>query len=299
MSGTSGNAAAMRAMAWLNRATFVRSVVDAANMPEDSMAEVCFAGRSNAGKSSAINAIVNHNRLAFVSKLPGRTRELNYFALGAGRYLVDLPGYGYASAGRSLRQSWDKLIGQYLVARPQLKAIVVIMDIRHAPTDLDSQLLDFLQPAQRRVHVLLTKADKLARGARLQALQKISAAMQAYGHSMQLFSSLSGDGVAEARITLCQILGLDLEATPEAAEQLKLGAQELKDAEARRKTTKEAARVARTERATEVTAPRERSTASADRARPDGARIATRPGSRAAREARKAPRPTTRVRTRK
>jgi GTP-binding protein len=294
MSGTSGNARAAQALAWLNRATFVRSVVDAANMPADSTAELCFAGRSNAGKSSAINAIVNHNRLAFVSKLPGRTRELNYFALGAGRYLVDLPGYGYASAGRTLRQSWDKLIGQYLRGRPQLKAIVLIMDIRHAPTDIDLQLLDFLLPAQRRVHILLTKADKLARGARLEALSKIQAAMQEYGHSVQLFSSLSGDGMEEARLAVCQLLGLDLAATPQATQQLKQGAQELKDSEARKKADKEVARAARTARAAEARAPRERVTDSKV-----SARNAKRPGNRSAREAKKAPRPTTRVRTRK
>ncbi len=294
MSGTSGNARAAQALAWLNRATFVRSVVDAANMPADSAAELCFAGRSNAGKSSAINAIVNHNRLAFVSKLPGRTRELNYFALGARRYLVDLPGYGYASAGRTLRQSWDKLIGQYLLGRPQLMAIVLIMDIRHAPTDIDLQLLDFLQPAQRRVHILLTKADKLARGARLDALSKIRAAMQEYGHSVQLFSSLSGDGVDEARLAVCQLLGLDLAATPQATQQLKQGAQELKDSEARRKADKELARTARTERAAEAKAPRERVRDGAD-----SARNAKRPGNRSARETKKAPRPTTRVRMRK
>jgi GTP-binding protein len=172
---------------------------------------VCFVGRSNAGKSSAINTIVNQKRLAFVSKQPGRTRELNFFALGEGRHLVDLPGYGYASAARDLRQSWDKLIGDYLLQRTQLAGVVLIMDIRHAPTDLDMQFLDFLRPAQRKVDVLLTKADKLARGARTQALQTISKALRdPQLASVQLFSSLSGEGVEQARLAICAALGFDL-----------------------------------------------------------------------------------------
>ncbi len=205
--GANPGDAAPAALALLNRASFVRSVVDREGLPGDSRAEVCFVGRSNAGKSSAINAIVNHKRLAFVSKAPGRTRELNFFALGDGRYLVDLPGYGYASAARTLRQSWDKLIGEYLLQREQLACVVLIMDIRHAPTPLDLQLLEFLQPAQREVHVLLTKSDKLARGARLLALRKIAATLALHKlGSVQAFSSLSGEGVEAARVALYSAL---------------------------------------------------------------------------------------------
>jgi GTP-binding protein len=206
-------ASAPRALAVLNQAKFVRSVVDAAGLPEDSRAEVCFAGRSNAGKSSAINVIVNQKRLAFVSKQPGRTRELNFFALNEARYLVDLPGYGYASAARDLRQSWDKLIGNYLLQRTQLAAVVLIMDIRHAPTELDLQFLDFLRPARRDVHVLLTKADKLVRSARTQALRTITQALSEQPlASMQLFSSLSGEGVEQARLVICAALAIELPA---------------------------------------------------------------------------------------
>jgi GTP-binding protein len=206
--GAGGSQAGAAALATLNRASFVRSVVDASGLPTDSRAEVCFVGRSNAGKSSAINCIVNHKRLAFVSKQPGRTRELNFFTLNDGRYLVDLPGYGYASASRDLRQSWDKLFTHYLLQRTQLACVVLIMDIRHAPTELDLEFLEFLRPAQRNVHVLLTKADKLTRGARAQALLSITKSLSEQGlGAIQLFSSLSGEGVEQARVAICA--GLD------------------------------------------------------------------------------------------
>ena len=165
-----------------------------------SAGEIAFAGRSNAGKSSAINALATRRRLAFVSKLPGRTQMINFFALGEMRFLVDLPGYGYASVPGAIRSKWDKVLGSYLHGRPELRGMALMMDIRHPMTELDQRMIDYMRPTGIPIHVLLTKSDKLARSesaARLivvcEALAKLSPHFSA-----QLFSSLKRNGIEQA-----------------------------------------------------------------------------------------------------
>jgi GTP-binding protein len=188
----------------LLNATFFDTVAALDKLPRDSQFEVAFAGRSNAGKSSAINAITNQRRLAFVSKTPGRTQHLNFFTVGPQRYLVDLPGYGYARAPLMQQLGWQSLIGGYLHARPQLRGLVLIMDIRHAFTDLDQQLLDWFLPSGRPMHVLLSKADKLSRGQALPVLRKARDHLANWGEqvSAQLFSSTRREGLEEAEAVL-------------------------------------------------------------------------------------------------
>jgi GTP-binding protein len=178
---------------------FLVSAASPAQFPPDVGREVAFAGRSNVGKSSAINAVVRRQGLARTSKTPGRTRLLNFFELGAGRRLVDLPGYGYASAPEAERRAWAPLIDA-LRARASLRGLFVIVDARRGLTPQDQGLLEWASPGQR-VHVLLTKADKLNRSEGLRALR--SAAAQLEGRaSVQLFSALRGAGVEEAQVTL-------------------------------------------------------------------------------------------------
>lgn len=196
------------------QAAFFTTIAHLRDLPSESVAEVAFAGRSNAGKSSAINTLADHTRLAFVSKTPGRTQHLNYFRLDEGRFLVDLPGYGYAKAPEEVRAAWEGLIGPYLAGRTSLKGVVLIMDARHPMTDLDVQLIDWLAPGGKPVHVLLTKADKLTRQQQAQTLREVRAAMAERGeqHSVQLFSSLKKSGVEEAEAVLGEWLGLSREA---------------------------------------------------------------------------------------
>lgn len=185
-------------------AKFVASVADLAQLPVARGAEVAFVGRSNAGKSSAINALVGRKRLAFVSKTPGRTQLINFFDLGAERRLVDLPGYGYAAVPAPVRRRWEEVISGYLQSRANLRGIVLIMDIRHPLTLPDRQLLDWLAPTSKPVHVLLTKADKLTPAQGRAVLRDVSAALaQDYmAAGAQLFSSLRKIGIVEAEQTL-------------------------------------------------------------------------------------------------
>lgn len=190
-------------------ATFHTTVAHLRDLPADSLAEVAFAGRSNAGKSSAINTLCNHKRLAYVSKMPGRTQHLNFFRVEESRFLVDLPGYGFAKAPKEQKWVWQALIGGYLEKRPQLVGLVVIMDIRHPLTDLDWSLLEWFKPSGRPVHVLLSKSDKLSRGPAMQTLQKVKAELDQAGlqASVQLFSSLKRVGVEEAENLVRDWLG--------------------------------------------------------------------------------------------
>jgi len=167
--------------------------------------EVAFAGRSNAGKSSALNTLANHNRLAYVSKQPGRTQLINFFSLGNERFLVDLPGYGYAKVPEALRKHWQMTLSTYLSQRPTLNGLVLVMDCRHPLTPLDRQMLDWFCPSGRPVHVLLTKSDKLSRSASGIVLQQVKKELlETWGHysngncTIQLFSSLKKQGVEEA-----------------------------------------------------------------------------------------------------
>jgi GTP-binding protein len=194
----------------LRRAEFRVSVAQSAQLPPDRGAEVAFAGRSNAGKSSALNAITDHRGLAHVSKAPGRTRLLNFFALDDTHFLVDLPGYGYAAVAAETRASWEALLGGYLRARRALKGVVLVMDCRHPLTEHDLALLEFCAAAGRPVHVLLSKADKLARGERLKVLNQVRKELAALSpaFSVQLFSVQSGEGVEAARAAIAAWLGL-------------------------------------------------------------------------------------------
>ena len=191
-------------------ASFHITVAHLADLPRESQAEVAFAGRSNAGKSSAINAIAMHRRLAFVSKMPGRTQHLNYFRVGEERYLVDLPGYGYARAPIAQKHTWQDLIGGYLHNRPQLRGLVLIMDIRHPFTDLDMQLLHWFKATEKPVHILLSKADKLSRGQASATLHQVRKVMADEGllGTAQLFSSPKQQGLEEAESILRNWLDL-------------------------------------------------------------------------------------------
>jgi GTP-binding protein len=183
------------------RATFYAAVHRVEDLPPDNGAEIAFAGRSNAGKSSALNAIVSRKRLAFFSKTPGRTQAINFFALGPHRFLVDLPGYGYAAVSKRERRGWGTLISAYLQKRDSLCGLILIMDIRHPLTDLDRRLLAWITALGKPAHALLTKADKLPRAQAAIALRHVedSLARDFPGFTAQLFSGTQRTGVDEAR----------------------------------------------------------------------------------------------------
>jgi GTP-binding protein len=190
-------------MSLFAHAQYLASAYDPRELPIDAGAEVAFAGRSNAGKSSAINALTNRKRLAFVSKTPGRTQTINFFSLGNQRHLVDLPGYGYAAVPMKEKRHWGELISAYLQSRTALRGLVLIMDARHPFTDLDRQLLEWIAPAGIPAHVLLTKADKLTR--REAAATLLAAEKEARNYpncAVQLFSSTARTGVSHAQKTI-------------------------------------------------------------------------------------------------
>jgi GTP-binding protein len=181
--------------------TFLASSGSVADMPAPGPPEIAFAGRSNVGKSSAINALTGRRRVAFTSKTPGRTQTINFFSLGESGRLVDLPGYGFARVPKPLRAQWGKLVGGYLSARPTLAGVVAIMDARHPHTALDIQLLEFLHG--HRLLVLLSKADKLPRVQQAAVLEKMQSEIDG---NVLLFSSVTRQGVQECRDLLEQWL---------------------------------------------------------------------------------------------
>jgi GTP-binding protein len=189
-------------------ASFLLSVGEPHQLPPDRGAEVAFAGRSNAGKSSAINAICGRRKLAFVSRTPGRTQLINFFQLSDDRYLVDLPGYGYAKVPDEVQARWEALLGTYLRKRRALSGLFLVMDARHPLTPLDRTMLDWFAVTLRPVHVLLTKADKLSRqAAQRQLTETRNALSRLYpSASVQLFSSASLQGLDEARQALARLL---------------------------------------------------------------------------------------------
>ncbi len=186
---------------------FLSSVPSPTQAPTDTGAEVAFAGRSNAGKSSALNAITERNALARTSKTPGRTQHLVFFALNEDTRLVDLPGYGYAKVPEHVKQKWGRAMTDYLQTRQSLQGLILLMDIRHPLTGFDQKMLNWCQHANMPVHVLLTKADKLKRGPAKSTLLKITEILEQYpAVTIQLFSALKKQGVEEARSVLIQWL---------------------------------------------------------------------------------------------
>ncbi len=181
-------------------AKFFTTVNHLKDLP-DTPAEIAFVGRSNAGKSSAINTLTNHVRLAYVSKTPGRTQHINFFELSNGGFMVDLPGYGYAQVPEAVRAHWVKLLGDYLQQRRQLIGLVLIMDARHPLKELDIRMLDFFHATGRPVHILLSKADKLSKNDQIKTLSAVKKMLKPYAErqqiSVQLFSSLKKQGIEE------------------------------------------------------------------------------------------------------
>jgi len=196
-------------MSVFRNATFVLSAHDLRDLPPPGAPEIAFAGRSNAGKSSAINALADHTRLAFVSKTPGRTQLINFFRLAAGGILVDLPGYGYARVPAPTRAHWEGLLSVYLQTRESLRGLVLVMDARHPLTPLDETMLAWFRPTGKPVHVLLTKADKLSRSVQASTLRGVRdrLARLAPNFTAQLFSALKRTGLEEAEATLGRWLG--------------------------------------------------------------------------------------------
>jgi len=188
----------MTAKLVLNRAQFHTSVAQLRDLPF-SRAEVAFAGRSNAGKSSAINLLTRINRLAYTSKTPGRTQLINFFELDTDTYLVDLPGYGYAKVPPAIKAKWENLLSRYLQERAALAGMVLIMDARHPLTALDRQMLAWFTPTGKPVHILLSKADKLSNSEKILTLRRVQQELAPLDRvSVQLFSSLSRLGSEEA-----------------------------------------------------------------------------------------------------
>ena len=189
-------------------AAFLTSAAEPRQLPADSGAEIAFAGRSNAGKSSALNAICDQSGLARTSKTPGRTQLLNVFALADGGRLVDLPGYGYAKVPEAMRDKWRRVIDAYLRERESLRGVVLIVDSRHPLKEFDRQMLAYCNDIGLACHVLLTKTDKLGRGEAARTLAAVTKEIAAAGFAAtaQLFSAQARTGLDEARGALTALL---------------------------------------------------------------------------------------------
>lgn len=188
------------------KATFLTSAPDIKALPADTGIEVAFAGRSNAGKSSALNTLTRQNSLARTSKTPGRTQLINTFALAENQRLIDLPGYGFAKVPLAVKEKWQKALSEYLMKRDSLKGIVILMDIRHPLKDLDQDLIHWAVQSDLQVLLLLTKADKLSPGPRKKVLMEVTEASLAFmgDVTVQVFSSLTKLGLAELEQKLDQ-----------------------------------------------------------------------------------------------
>ena len=198
----------------IERAHYLLSAHLPNQLPPDDGREVVFVGRSNAGKSTALNALTKQKALARVSKTPGRTRQLVYFHVLPQRYLVDLPGYGYARVSRDLQAHWQAFIDAYFATRQSLQGLVVVMDCRHPLTPDDWLLLDYATQQTLPFHVVLTKADKLGRGQQNQALKQVQHALQqrlGAQASVQLFSGAKRQGVEQLQQVVCGWLALTTE----------------------------------------------------------------------------------------
>lgn len=197
-------------MSLFANAVFAISAEKLSDLPAPSGAEIVFAGRSNAGKSSAINTLVGMTRLAFVSKTPGRTQLINFFRLRNGAFLVDLPGYGYADVPEKVRRHWQSVLAAYLAQRTIICGLVLIMDARRPLTELDWQMLEWFGPTGKPIHILLTKADKLTRTEAAKVLQATRSELTPWADqvSVQLFSSLKKTGADEAEKVIGSWLGV-------------------------------------------------------------------------------------------
>jgi len=189
-----------------HKAKFIHSAPSIRECPPEDGIEVAFAGRSNAGKSSAINALTNNHKLARVSKTPGRTQLINFFELSDTQRLVDLPGYGYAKVSREQKELWQRYLSEYLRERRCLQGLVLLMDIRHPLQEFDTTMLNWATNSNMAVHILLTKADKLSRGQAGSTLQAVNREIRNAGlHqlvSVQIFSSLKNTGLDDLKTKL-------------------------------------------------------------------------------------------------
>ena len=195
--------------AWFGRLEFTLGVASSGQLPADNGREVAFAGRSNAGKSSAINRLTGRKALARISKRPGRTRELNYFSYDAHTHIVDMPGYGFARVDAGRQDAWARLADHYLRTRRALRGVFLIMDARHPGGKLDRQMLDYCLTAGLPAHILLNKADKLSRCQAALTLRDVQKSLAPETMSAQLFSALNGEGLAAARDRLARWLFAD------------------------------------------------------------------------------------------
>lgn len=231
-------------MSLLWQARFFTTVNHLRDLPNTQVPEIAFAGRSNAGKSTAINILANQKKLAFASKTPGRTQHINYFSIGGAHIgqhrkdearadeiralLVDLPGYGYAEVSGSAKLHWQELLGDYVQRREQLAALILIIDSRRPFTDLDIQMLEWFAPTGKPIHCLLTKSDKLNKNDAANALRSARALLSSYADSngqpfpftAQLFSALKRSGLDEANDKILELAGLN----DETIEEKKAGA---------------------------------------------------------------------------
>ena len=220
-------------MSQLWQARFFTTVNHLRDLPTTQVPEIAFAGRSNAGKSTAINILCNQKKLAFASKTPGRTQHINYFSIGGAQInqhrkdetkvdeiralLVDLPGYGYAEVSGSAKLHWQALLGDYVQRREQLAALVLIIDSRRPFTDLDIQMLEWFAPTGKPIHCILTKSDKLNRNDGTNALRQARSVLASYQDqhgtpfpfTAQLFSALKRTGLEEADAQILTLLGLN------------------------------------------------------------------------------------------
>ena len=192
-------------MSFLQNVSFITSTNHFDELPVDIGKEIAFAGRSNAGKSSAINTLTNKTRLAYVSKQPGRTQLINFFKIQNMQSLVDLPGYGFAKVPKPMKDHWRKLLPKYLKERKSLIGLIIVVDIRRELTHLDTQMLEWFAPQKKPIHILLTKSDKISKDKSLRTLKKIQQELKdRWGEvhktecSAQLFSSLKKQGIEQA-----------------------------------------------------------------------------------------------------